>query len=272
MKPEYHQSKLKFYYSCPKMFTLSQDHDPEFGSGTEMIMREGQLFEGYVLGFKDDKNEKELIGRKKPETIQFIKNQAEYVRGILGGMEYNGKLLNSYVKLQHDLPEYSLVGEADHIGQINWAIIKLIHPEAIPEEKTINDLKYTGDIQRVWWEKQNFADYFQALMYVGIHFLNTGELLPFVYIVVENSYIPPLMRIEKVFIQESDIRTKLLPFIDKVHSDLFKEPIPSFETCAGGKNKGRCWFLQHCQEGRAFMAGYKLMDFLKLNYEKSGDY
>src|SRR3990170_1412549 len=193
MKPEYHQSKLKFYYSCPKMFTLSQDHDPEFGSGTEMIMREGQLFEGYVLGFKDDKNEKELIGRKKPETIQFIKNQAEYVRGILGGMEYNGKLLNSYVKLQHDLPEYSLVGEADYI---------------------------------------------QALMYVGIHFLNTGELLPFVYIVVENSYIPPLMRIEKVFIQESDIRTKLLPFIDKVHSDLFKEPIPSFETCAGGKNKG----------------------------------
>src|SRR3972149_3949872 len=128
----------------------------------------------------------------KPETIQFIKNQAEYVRGILGGMEYNGKLLNSYVKLQYDLPEYSLQGEADHIGQINWAIIKLIHPEAIPEEKTINDLKYTGDIQRVWWEKQNFA---------------------------------------------------------------------------GGKNKGRCWFLQHCQEGRAFMAGYKIMDFLKLNYE-----
>ena len=262
MKPQYHQSKLKHYYTCPKMFALSQYNEPDFRAGTEMVLREGQLFEGYVLGFKEDKNEKELIGRKKPETIQFIKDQAGYIKGLFG----KG---NSYVKLQHDLPEYSLVGEADHIGQLNWAIIKLIHPEAIPEEITINDLKYTGDIQRVWWEKQNFADYFQALMYVGIHFLNTKELLPFVYIVVEDSYNPPLIRIEKVHICESDITTKLLPFIDKVHNDLFKDPNPSFETCAGGKNKGRCWFLQHCHEGRAFMAGYKHVDFLDKDFKKS---
>ena len=261
MKPQYHQSKLKHYYSCPKMFALSQEHEPEFGPGTEMVMREGQLFEGYALGFKDDKNEKELIGRKKPETIQFIKNQAEYVKTIF----VKG---DSYEKLQHEMPEYLLVGEADHVGQLDWDIIKRIHPSAMPEGKTINDLKYTGDIQRVWWEKRNFADYLQALMYVGIHFLNTGELLPFIYIVVENTYVPPIIRIEKVFIMDSDIKTKLIPFINKVHNDLFCSPFASLESCIGGKNKGRCWFLQHCLEGRAFASGYKLTDFLSMDFEK----
>ena len=105
-KPEYHQSRLKNYFKCPAMFDLSLRIEPEYKAGTLNIFREGNLFEGYVLGFKDDKDEDELIGRKKEGTINAIKGQAECIKPVFKSGE-------AYVKLRHETDDYVLAGEAD---------------------------------------------------------------------------------------------------------------------------------------------------------------
>jgi hypothetical protein len=264
MKPEYHQSNLKHYLRCPKMFALSLEFSPEFGSSTEDAMRDGNLFEGYTLGFKSDKDEATLIGRKKIETIDKIKVHANFAKNI-----FTNK--NHYVKLRHELPEYVLVGEADNIGKLNWELLGKIFPGAIWEEETINDLKYTKSIDYGQVAGMESAyDYFQALQYVSINYLNTGKILPFIYLIVENNYTQPLLKMEKVFIHKTDIEQKFLPFVDKVHNDLFKQASPGFETCLGGKQGSRCWFLQFCEKGREFAGGYKTVEFayLPLNGEE----
>lgn len=262
MKPSYHQSTLVNYLRCPKMFSLPfhENEKPLIGKGTLDTMREGQLFEGYVLGFKSDKNEAELIGRKKTETIDIIKVHANQIKPLFK----NGE---SYVKIEKEFSEYSLAGEADHIGQLDWDYIKTLLPDAQPEGESINDLKYTGSLDWVWADKQEFKDYLQALMYVGIHYLITGDLLPFVYIVVENQYTNPIIHINKVFVQKSDIEEKLIPFVDMVHNDLFYQPKAGNETCLGGKKGSRCWYLHSCKEGRKFLGGYKVTEFGLLNYQ-----
>ena len=62
------------------MFDFSMRIEPEIKAPTLNLFREGQLFEGYIFGFKDDKDETELIGRKKPDTISAIKKQSEYAK------------------------------------------------------------------------------------------------------------------------------------------------------------------------------------------------
>ena len=251
----YHQSKLKNYFACPKMFNLSLQHEPEFGTSTEDAMRNGNLFEGYVFGFKPDKDEKTLVGKKKEDTIAGIKADAMFAKRLFKSGE-------PYVKLHHALKDYDLNGEADHIGELNWEELGKMFPGAIAEGKSINDLKYTKslDFGKVGIMESG-KDYFQALQYVSIHYLNTGELLPFIYIVVESNYSTPLVRLEKVFIDKTDVTTKFLPFVDRVHNDLFKQAEPSFDTCLGGKGGSRCWFLQWCNEGRLFAGGYRTVSY-----------
>lgn len=260
MKPEYHQSRLSNYLKCPLAFKLSQTEGREIGASTLNVMRDGNLFEGYVLGFKPDKNEKELIGKKKTETIDAIKVHAAHTKPLFK----NGE---AYVELKKEFPEYDLAGEADHIGQLDWDYIKSFLPDAQPEGETINDLKYSGSIDWVWQDKGSFGDYLQALMYCGLHYMITGDLLPFVYIVVESQYTTPIIHINKVFVQKSDIEDKLLPFVEQVHNDLFYSPKAGYETCLGGKRGSRCWYLHACKEGRKFVGGYKVTEFGLLNYQ-----
>lgn len=260
MKPSYHQSNIKNYLKCPMMYKLSLEYSADIGKGTQDVMREGELFEGYTLGFKSSKDETALIGKKKPETIAFIKRNAEFMQKLF-------KSGSAYVKLKHETKEYDLDGEADHIGQLDWEFIKTIFPEAQAEGETINDLKYTGDVERVWSEKDGAFDYFQALQYVSIHYLNTGKLLPFIFLVVEGRYDKPLLHLDKVFVHETDITTKFIPFVDKIHGDLFYDSFPSKDNCLGGKKGSRCWYLQHCSKGRAFVGGYKTTEFAYFNMD-----
>lgn len=257
MKPEYHQSSLKNYIRCPQMFRLSQEYKSGF---TSMPMREGNLFEGYVFGFKKDKDEKELVGKKKTETIDLIKIHATKTKPLF-------KSGDSYVKLSKEFDEYIIAGEADHIGQLDWDYIKTFYPEAKEEGETINDLKYTGSLNNGSFTGNAFIDNFQALTYVGLHYLITGDLLPFVYIIVENEYLEPIIKINKVFVSVSDIENKLIPFVNTVHSDLFYQDSPSYETCLGGKKGSRCWYLEHCKQGRKFVGGYSVTELAQLNYQ-----
>ena len=120
-KIEYHQSNLKHYFKCAKMFDLSMKIEPDIKPATLKLFREGQIFEGYVLGFKKDKDETELIGRMKEPTINAIKGHANHVRPIFKDVK------NSYVKLKHETPEYTLAGEADNIGQLDWDYLRLYY-------------------------------------------------------------------------------------------------------------------------------------------------
>ena len=253
-KPEYHQSRIKNYFRCPKMFDLSIKIEPEIGTSTQNVMREGQLFEGYVLGFKDDKNEAELIGRKKPETIASLRLQAEQIAPIF-------KTGLAYQKLRYETPEYILAGEADHIGTLDWDYIFKYTGENIPVlGKSINDLKKTGSIKYVWNDYSKKSDYIQAIMYVYIHFKNTGELLPFVYVIVEDTYDKPIVKFRKIFIQETDFEW-LENIINVIHNDLFYCATPGFESCEGGKMGSRCWWLQWCGAGRNYIGETEIVAF-----------
>lgn len=257
-KNEYHQSNLKHYFKCPAMFDFSMRIEPEIKAPTLNLFREGQLFEGYIFGFKEDKDETELIGRKKPDTISAIKKQGEYVKPMFKNVE------NSYVKLKYKSKDYTLAGEADNIGHLDWDYIRKYTGEKMNDlDESINDLKKTGDIKFVWSGLQRKRDSIQAIMYVYIHYKITGNILPFVFIVVEDTYKRPIIKIKKVFIQESDFEW-LETFIDKVHNDLFYQQCPSFESCEGGRGVGRCWWLQWCDEGRKYIGRQELVQFALL--------
>jgi len=265
-KPEYHQSSIRHHGICPKKYDLSTKHEPDIPVGTQNAMRSGELFEGYVLGFKDDKDESELIGRRKPETIDKIRNNAKHIKPIFK----NGK---SFKKIKAEFPEYDLAGEIDHFGQLDWDFIREYTGEEVkPEGTTINDLKYTDNIAHTnsAWSKDFFlgmpspSGLLQAIQYVAIMYFNDKKIYPFVYIVVEGQYDRPVLYIKKVLVSKDDIEGWFMPFVNRVHNDMYFRATPSYDACLGGKRGSRCWFLEHCKEGRAFVGGYEAVEFAQL--------
>lgn len=258
-KPEYHQSNLKHYFKCPGMFDNSLKYDALIGTATQNLFDKGNLFEGYVLGFKPDKDEELLIGRKKSVTIDPLRAQAAYVKPMF-------KSGDPYVKLFVETNDYALAGEADHIGLLDWDYINNYQGKVFfnNAEKSINDLKWTGSIPYVWSAYQKKQDYIQACMYVYMNFKMTGEVLPFFYIIVENTFDRPIIKIRRINIHESDFEW-LEDFIWKVHNDLFLRPHASYESCEGGKKGGRCMWLTHCTEGRNYIGQGEIIDFATLD-------
>lgn len=260
-KPEYHQSRIKNHFRCAKMFDLSSRIDPEIKPGTQSLFDEGNLFEGYIFGFKEDKNELELYGKRREATVKKLKakltSQAEILRPFF-------KKGEPYKKVKYETKDYDLAGEIDYLGQLDWDYIrKYTKDDHLDMGETINDLKKTGSIKYVWDDLQKKTDYIQAIMYVYIHFKNTGNLLPFVYIIVEDTYMPPIVKIKKVFITESDFEW-LEEKITEIHNDMFYHSHPSFESCEGGKGGSRCWWLQYCDEGRKYIGKPEIIDFIYL--------
>lgn len=259
MKKEYHQSRLTNYFSCPHKFKLSMEIQPKIKPATQKLLDEGNLFEGYVFGFKDDKNEDELYSGKRKATIKKLKTQlttqADYVRPLFNQPE------NSYVKIKHEADDYILGGEMDNLGQLDWDyLIEYTGEKTNKLDETINDLKKTGSISYVWNYMNKKKDFLQAIMYVYIHYKNTGKILPFVYIIIEDTYDKPIIKIKKIFIQQTDFEW-LEDFINKVHNDLFYQPFPAFESCEGGRGGSRCWYLEYCQAGRNHIGKQEIVEF-----------
>ncbi len=260
MRKEYHQSTLKLYPRCPASFKMSMDGiKPAIPPNTQKLMDEGSLFEGYLFGFKEDKDETSLYGRRQPATIAKLKaqlkTQADYVRPLFMQPE------NSYVDLKYKADEYNFKGEADNIGVLNWKFLSDYTGQIFNNTgKSINDLKKTGDIKYGWGYQQKRTDLLQAIEYVYIHFKNTGEILPFVFIVIEDKYIKPIIKIKKVFIQDTDFEW-FESFVDEIHNDLFYTACPGYESCEGGKGGSRCWFLEQCQAGRNYIGQTEIVEF-----------
>lgn len=265
MKPTYSQSRINKWLRCPFSFKLSKEHKAKYGTSTMNLFREGNLFEGYVLGFKESMNEKELIGRKKPATIDPIKKQASVIAPIFEGQEGE-----PYKFLEYETEEYIARGELDYIGKINefafWNLTGLK-----PESETgryIIDLKRTGDINRVWGEKETKEDFLQAAFYVYLNWKLTGDILPFIYVIVEDKYENPVVRTIQMEVTEDDLMW-VQQLIDSVHNDIFFQADPCDKNCLGGYNKGRCPFLEHCTHGRKLAGGSYKLNFSALRSELS---
>lgn len=231
MKPVLRQSEFSNYFACPYKMVISSQVKREVTDP----MREGLLFEGYTFGkFKDD-NEKELIGRKKPETIEGIKNIAITVRDTLLGVG------TPFLKLQHETDDFILTGELDWFGEVHFNG---------QTQKAILDLKYTGDIINAWGSKSRKNEFIQAVTYQYLAWKNYGDLYPFYYCLVESKYSNPIVKVVEVHSNFSDFEW-LETQLKLIVSDPIKEPKTGFGTCI---NKGqRCPYLEHCPHGREWL-------------------
>lgn len=232
-------------------------------------MREGNLFEGYIFGFKENINEKELIGRKKPETIAEIKGHAEHVKPVFqSGEPY--KFISHEADSFGKMPGYIVRGECDFVGELDEDYLREISLANLSENKIgkcIADLKYTGDVSRVWDFKNAKEEYLQSVFYPYIWWKNTGELLPFVYIVVDSRYSTPIVRAIQMNIKISDFTDFVEPLLEKVAIQTqraFMEAKPSREACLGDYGSSQCWFLEHCEYGRRLVGGWKDFEFASL--------
>jgi len=231
----YRSSNISHYFYCPKAYKLSLEYQKEQSEA----MREGLLFEGYVFGkFKED-NEKELIGRKRPDTINLIKQKADLVKPLfIKGEPFRKLLLKT--------SDYTISGEADYVGTT------LFQGKGI---ECIADLKFTGNM-KVWDDLISLArkeDFIQAFIYPYLFYKETGKVLPFIYCVIENNFDNPLIKQIKFNTSIADFKW-VSEMIETIHQDDFYYSNANYGTCVSGKY-GRCSYLEHCNEGRNFIAG-----------------
>ena len=251
-KPSYSASRLAKYLRCPRMFYLSKNFAPHITTTQQKNFDLGNLFEAYVLGFKTNKEEKELIGRKRESTVEGLKKCASYIKPIFENQD--GK---PFQFREHDLGEFVIRGEFDYIGRINeQALFDIsLSEDHSPIGKAIWDLKYTQNISRIWNTKTNMEDFLQAPVYVALHYWNTGELLPFVYIIVEQKFEVPTVRFIVIEVKKEEIESFVVPLAKKAHNDFFFEPKPRLDVCDSSNSQTQCSYLNHCEYGRRLIGG-----------------
>lgn len=271
-RPCYHQSTMKHYLRCPRSFRLAGEQSAEIGPATLRIMADGLIVEALVLGSKVGKGGKELAdmmkGKKKP-TIDKLESIAEQVREKKIFDLENGK---SFVTAIHDEPEYRLEGEFDYIGPVHMTDWK--GNVTVDFDEAIADCKLTGSIEWVWDGMELKEDYLQAMQYIYIHYKNTGRIVPFVYIIIENKYDVPIIKPRTVIIQKHDFDQWYLPFINMIHEDNGYVADVSELNCLGyaagqkGSSIGRCWYLKYCNLGKYLLEQPETVEFTDL-YSKN---
>ena len=247
-------SSIVHYPTCPHKFTLSRlywDDLPKTDA-----MREGLLFEFYVQGMKHNTSqtaqeyEKELIGKKRKSTINHIKKLAEITRQNLA--DENVQTFIEYVIERGDGDpmkcEIDRIGGVYHDGKWIRAII---------------DLKKTSNIETIWNQKQSRFDFLQAVVYPYCHYKKTGEHLPFVYVITEDSFDVPLIKTIKVTTTLDDFEW-LEDIMQTIDDDIFKEPVVSRETCYSFRGFGKCRYFQQCQAAKDFFSRTENINFEEL--------
>src|SRR5690606_17245171 len=218
-KPVFHASNLKNYFECPKKMKLSERYELP----STQPQKEGLLFEGYLLGFKQGSTEDDIRGidpsdkRKgmKDATVAHIKSRANDIKNFLGKGE-------PYVKMEYETDSYILQGEADFIGTAFYGNEEI--------KLAIVDLKYTGDIERVWNGRIFKHQYLQAVVYPYLYLQNFGEVPPFIYFLVQDN--PPFFKqiiVEPTFEDFEWLESN----INNISSDLFFSANASRELCLG---------------------------------------
>ena len=239
------QSNLAWHFRCHYAYFLSFEQSLE---RTE-AMREGLLFEGYVLGFKNN-DEGALKGRKREKSLEFIKTQAMHAKPYF----IRGK---AYVPLTTKYKSITLQGEADYVGVVRYNS---------QEIECICDLKRTGDIVRIWDKedgKANKQDYLQAVYYSYIHYKMTKKRLPFIYTVVDSKYDVPIIRQIMV-----NVDSRSFDWLEKTLNDRVVGKItfkPNQYSClipsSFSQSSNRCPFMWCCSFGKSYVSESYEIDF-----------
>lgn len=273
-KPTYSPSRLVNYIRCPRSFSLSLDHKPNLTASQLDNYRTGNIFEGFVFGFKEEegpKSQKQLIGSKRPGTIERLKYQAAITRKI-----FRAPRKYSYKFYQHELDTCIVRGEMDYIGPINknYLAEKLLVTDRelvakIPKDGVITDLKFTNDISRVWdYKGATREDYLQASIYPYLYYKETGRLFDFMYLIVEGIYKNPIFRLVYLHITQEVINW-VEELVDLVDKDIFFAPKPGKDVCLAGINQSRCSYMDFCEYGRKLVGGFREAELMRLTSEIS---
>jgi len=234
-KPVFHASNLVNYFTCPKSYELST-----IVPQTEMTapQRDGLLYEMYLffnLEKYDDDKIKALEGRKKAETLNEIRKQADKMMQVA---EFKGG--KSFVDLSADFGDYIIEGEADYIGT---SMYRGKYVEAI------QDVKTTSDAYRLWMGKRTAYDYLQSIIYPMTYFKMTGVALPFIYYIHD---LPlDIIKTVKVSSTQEDFEAmhkKLSAIAQEIKAGSLKANA-CYENCVYNKFRTNCKFLPYCSEG-----------------------
>lgn len=250
------QSNLMDFPVCRKKFLLGTElrAQSEEGEWETDAQRDGLLFEYFVLGSKPTVDEEEyfakLKGRKHQKTLDAIQKRAENVKSIFVEGE-------RFVTLDYEYSDLiTLKMEADFVGKIVGLDGKPI--------KCIADLKHTSGIERLWNNRNSKMEFPQAVFYPYIYFQKYGEILPFVYVIVEGTYDKPDVKLIRVDVDSDSfqwLEDKLLrPVEDAVLTDNFEPNISEF-TCYSYYGKVRCPLYEHCKEAREYFSQNIQIDF-----------
>lgn len=247
-KPVYRQSTLANYFECPFRFVLSQRHPLP----STTAMDDGRLFEALVLGAKDEAERDELFGRKRPKTIDSYCRAVDIIKPIFPDSEKS-----SYVEMRWDGPDWTLQGEADYIGDV------VLYGKRC---RAIADLKFTGSITKIWMEKTRKSEFLQSAVYQFLHYKKTGELLPFIYVTVENIKSLPdgASPLIKPYVIQPTVEGLdwVIETINHIHNDVF--PNTNLNACEEGYYRNRCKYLIHCASGRKLIESPVEVDFMGL--------
>lgn len=270
-KPVYRQSNIKNLFECPKRFQLSQRFDAVFSDNTRKTLNGGLIFEAFLFdgmnGAKlDTKSEdfKDVCKGRSAKTIGEIKALAEKCRPIfVSGKAYNRFLIEGM--------EYDYRGEMDYIGVAN--IPRLTGAGRVVSEPlyAIWDVKFTGDIPRIWGSKLMKWEFMQSISYTWAHWKKTGRILPFVYVLVENKPMTggadPVVKFLQINATEKDFEwwEATLERAHHVNGLFSAEEIISGKTCgSAGMFNGRCWYLSYCEAGKDWLTGTRVAEFSNL--------
>jgi hypothetical protein len=242
-------SAMATYNACPHSFILSRKYNVET---TSEAAREGQLLEGYVFGFQEtgNKSQSVLEGRKKAESLDLIKAQADYLKPLF--------LDNtSFQFLEYESDYWILRGEMDYIGRVDTEYLSKITGAEIPFyfENCILDLKRTNSIQKMWDAKEEREQLLQSVCYPYMMWKKTGVILPFLYLVVESSGEKPICRVIDVEAQNYDMKW-VEGTCNEIAADFMYEPKIAPDSCGGSRMfESRCKYAQVCEAGRAYLGG-----------------
>lgn len=242
----YHATNLAYYEECPYKFELSLTNK---AFKVTKPMQMGLLLEGYLFGFKGKPGytEKDIRGVNengkggmRKETLQPIKDLAKQLKKYIGSGQpfVKMKITKRYNMMK------GIAGEADFVGNVNIPGIK---------KRVILDLKFIGDIY-FGWKGTKKTDYLQAVIYPYLWYKKHGELLDFVYMLVDSRFDNALVRF--IHFETTLENFKWLEdYLKKIDSDISRVPVASYETCIKNKYKQPCQFLSVCKAGREFIAG-----------------
>jgi len=240
----YRQSALQNYLGCNRSFKHR-----DFQTPPSQAMINGLIFEGFVFGFKTEEEKAELTLTKagKPKAgIAKYERLAEFVKPYFGIGVHHQRMIHRVSD------EYSLSFEPDYYG--------CFAPEQKDFKEAVVDLKLTANISKIWDWKQSKQDFFQACSYTWAVLQETGNRLPFYYLVVEdNDYEIPVCRIIEVKVSDNDLKW-FLSVAERAHKDIFLEP--NAEACLGnGRFDPRCRCLEKCDFGRDKVGGFEVITF-----------